>query len=168
MEPYVGQIMAVAFGRAPENWALCNGQLVSVAQYQALFSLIGTYFGGNGTTTFALPDLRGRTIRGLSDAPGLMGGVENVTLLMAEMPVHNHSFSASPQVAAGGRSPLRANNNSFAAAANGATIYDAPFALTPLSGNIAPTGGSQPHNNMQPYTTLNYIISLTGIYPSRA
>lgn len=167
MEPYLGQIMAVAFNRAPKFWALCNGQLLPIVQNQALFSLIGTYFGGNGTTTFALPDLRGRTIRGLENLPGMMGGVENVTLLMSQLPQHSHGFSTGTDVAVGGRNPLRANGNRFGATGNGNTIYDAPAPLTPLAGNVAQTGGSQPHNNMQPYTTLNFIIALAGIYPSR-
>lgn len=167
MEPYVGQIMAVAFPMAPKNWALCNGQLLGIAQNQALFSLISTYFGGNGTTNFALPDLRGRTVRGMSNQPGMVGGAENVTLITSQMASHSHSFSANTTVAATGRGAARANGNSFGATGGTTTIYDAPDVLTALSGNVLPAGNSQPHNNMQPYTTLNFIISLTGIYPSR-
>lgn len=168
MEPYLGQIMAVAFPMAPKGWALCNGQLLPIAQNQALFSLIGTFFGGNGTTTFALPDLRGRAIRGMSNLPGAVGGVENVTLTGQQMPQHTHIFSASPEVAASGRGALRANGNSFGATGGTTTIYDAPAQLANLSGNVQPAGESQPHTNMQPYTTLNFIIALVGIYPSRS
>lgn len=168
MDTYLGQIMAVAYPRAPKFWALCNGQLLSIAQNQALFSLIGTYFGGNGTTNFALPDLRGRTMRGTEGQPGMMAGVENVTLLMNNLPTHSHSFSASSQVAPAGRGAQQANGNLFGATGGSVTIYDAPSASTLLQGNVMPAGNGMPHPNMQPYTTLNFIIALAGIYPSRA
>lgn len=168
MENYIGQIMAVAFARAPKGWALCNGQMLNIRQNSALFSLIGTYFGGDGVQTFGLPDLRGRTIRGMSGQPGMAGGLESVTLLMAQMPQHNHSFTATTAQAVVGRGGgLPAANNSFAVPANGATIYGTPTAPVPLTGNITPAGGSGAHPNMQPYATLNFIIALTGIYPSR-
>jgi microcystin-dependent protein len=168
MDPFLGQIMAVAFAQAPKNWALCNGQLLPIARSQALYSLIGTSFGGDGITTFALPDLRGRTISGVDMSVGAVGGTENVTLLLQELPVHNHTFSAGTDVAPTGRAALRSNANSFGATAAGTQIYANPTALTLLDGNVALVGASQPHPNMQPYTTVNFIISLTGIYPSWA
>lgn len=175
MEPFIGQIMLFAGNFAPKGWALCNGQLLSIAQNSALFSILGTTYGGNGVQTFGLPDLRGRAAMHFGQGPGLtprqqgeLSGSENVTLISTEIPQHNHMIYAS----AGGANST-ANANSILANAtdengdliNGYSNSPANTTLSPQS--IGITGGSQPHNNMQPYLVLNYCIALQGIYPSR-
>ena len=169
MDNYLGQVMAVAFGYAPRGWALCNGQLLPITQNPALFSLIGTMYGGDGTSTFALPDLRGRAVIGTVGLPGDRGGSETVTLSAPQMPTHSHSFAASGGQAPGGRgqTPLPAAGNQYGMPANGATIYGAPADLVGLVSDVQYAGGSAPHDNMQPYLVLNFIIALDGIYPSR-
>ena len=169
-EPFIGQIILVGFNFAPRGWALCNGQLLSIASNTALFSLLGTTFGGNGTTNFALPDLRGRVPIHFGMGPGLsnytMGeaaGTESVTLISTQIPAHNHSLvasSATPTTAdpTGAQLPV-GSSRVYATAAAGA-------AMAP--GSIGLTGGSQPHPNMQPYLTMNYVIATEGIFPSRA
>ena len=164
MEPFIGQISTVAFPFAPRGWALCNGQLLSIAQNQALFSILGTTYGGNGVQTFALPDLRGRAAMNASSANplGTVGGTETVALLSAQMPAHTHSVNAvttAPTVP----SP---SNALWAAAASGnqyAATTNASMSPSAMGG----TGGSQPHGNMQPSTVLNFVIALQGIFPSR-
>jgi len=156
---------------APRGFAYCNGQLLPIAQNTALFSLLGTTYGGNGQTTFALPDLRGRVALSSGQGPGLsnydlgqFGGEETVTLTNVEVPVHNHlvvahnsnGAYARPQGRVPGR--LSGGTTGYAAASNGATMAPA---------TITPTGGGQPHTNVQPYLTLNYCIALEGIFPSR-
>ena len=174
-EPFIGQITLFGGNFAPRGWAFCDGQLLSISQNTALFSILGTTFGGNGQTTFGLPDLRGRVPMHPGSGPGLsarflgeQGGVESVTLLATQMPPHNHQLNASSTDAT---TPVPTNNvlakandpntlneiNSFAATSN-----------TNLSpGSIGQAGGGQPHSNVQPYTCINYIIALEGIYPSR-
>lgn len=171
MENFLGQIVAVSFPFAPRNWALCNGQLLQIRQNAALFSLLGTRFGGDGINTFGLPDLRGRTPVGTMGEPGEMGGVENVTLLASQLPAHTHALGASGAVAVTpgrGKTPLPAAGNRFGATADAITIYGQPGGMVALAGNIAASGGSQPHSNMQPFLALNFIICLYGIYPSRS
>lgn len=168
MEPFIGTIMPVGFGFAPKNWALCNGQQLSIVQNQALFSLIGNYFGGDGVKTFALPDLRGRTPVGLTGLPGLIYGTETVTLTADQMANHTHPFVATSTPGSSSR-PVAATGKLFGASPTTQTLYaqaSSPVALAPV--NVGPSGGSQPHNNMQPYLTVNYIIALSGIYPSRS
>ena len=166
-EPFIGQIQSFGFNFAPRNWAMCNGQLLSIAQNTALFSLLGTTYGGNGQTTFALPDLRGRTSLHQGQGPGLtnrtigeVSGSETVTLIITEMPMHNHLVNAS----AGTKlNAIPASNN-----LGGATIYTnaaLDSVMDPVM--ITPTGGSQPHQNMQPYLVINWCIALQGIFPSR-
>jgi microcystin-dependent protein len=166
-ESYIGQIQAFGFNFAPRNWAFCNGQIMSIAQNTALFSLLGTTYGGNGQTTFALPDLRGRASMHYGQGPGLsnytigeQAGSETVTLLITEMPGHNHTLSA----ASGGK----LNNVPAANNFGGANIYtnaSLDSVLDPAT--IGPAGGSQPHQNMQPYLVLNWCICINGIFPSR-
>ncbi|WP_338874749.1 tail fiber protein [Spirosoma sp. SC4-14] len=180
MEPYIGQIQLFAFNFPPKNWAFCDGRLLSIAQNQALFSLIGTTYGGDGITTFALPDLRGRTPIGFGQGPGLtyreMGetsGSETVTLISTQMPMHNHLLMASAQ-SANQNSP----ENHFMAVSNGVdsnsespvsvNTYGTTASTTANPMSISTSGGSQPHNNMQPYLTMNYCIALYGIFPSRS
>lgn len=181
MDEYLGEIRLCAFDYAPAGWALCNGALLPIAQNQALFSLLGTQYGGNGTTNFALPDLRGRTPLHRSPAgiaQGQVGGVESVTLTAAQLPAHTHPFnvSTSPATALNvglDQDRLLAASNLYNAndpsvSGPGAPLYGTADSLTPLLDEACGgTGGGAPHDNMQPSLVLNYIISLTGIYPSR-
>lgn len=171
-EPFLGEIDLVAFNFAPKGWAMCNGQLFPINQNQALFALLGTTYGGNGQTTFALPDLRGRRIVGMGQGPGLqnynlgqVGGEESVTLTISQLPSHTHlpQASSAPGSAAGPGGNFWASQNQvflYSNAPNGAVAAMAPAA-------IGSTGGGQPHNNMPPYLVLNYIIALQGIFPSQ-
>ena len=176
-DPYVAEIRIFGFNFAPKGWATCSGQIVSIAQNAALFSLLGTTYGGNGTTTFALPDLRGRAPihwgQGLGLSPvdlGEIAGEENHLLIQQEMPIHNHTFAAT--TAAATKKPI--NLGVFAddvdtQAVNYFATFNAPNSsyvnLSPLS--MPAAGGSQPHNNMQPYLVLNICIAMFGIFPSR-
>jgi microcystin-dependent protein len=163
-DPFLAEIKLVSFGFAPRGWALCNGQLLPINQNQALFSLLGTTYGGDGRTTFALPDLRGRTPIHLGNGhvQGERAGEENHTLVSSEMPTHIHTAQASTvdgNTPAPGASLLAAPTGPLYAPANNLTALAA--------GSVAPGGGSQPHLNMQPYLTVNFIIALVGIYPSQ-
>ncbi len=168
MDTYLGTIMPVGFAYAPKGWALCNGQLLPIAQNQALFSLLGTNFGGDGRTTFGLPDLRGRTPVGMSQSdPGLPSGTETVTLTANQLPQHTHFVNATTKAGSGRAGP--ATNKIFGANGDAtATMFADPTALVMLSqNNIGPSGTGGPHQNMQPYLVVNYIIALQGIFPSR-
>lgn len=176
MEGYIAEIRMFAGNFAPRNWALCQGQILSIAQNTALFSLLGTTYGGNGQTTFALPDLRGRVPVGTGQGPGLsdvqlgeVAGEPNHTLITSEIPAHNHAATAPAASASTTATPS-------ASVAPGPVTLGAgvskSFGTTDLAINLgAPTiglaGGSQPHNNMQPYLGMNYIICMFGIFPSR-
>jgi len=170
-EPFVGEIRLFAFNFAPVGWALCNGQLLSISQNAALFSLVGTYYGGDGISTFALPNLQSRVPIGQGQGPGLSpynigqtGGLENVTLTGNQMPTHTHSVEASA-VKGGLDSPAGAvpglNNKEkdYDAAPDGTTTMNASM--------IGTAGAGQPHPNIQPYLAITYCIALQGIYPSR-
>jgi microcystin-dependent protein len=169
--PYVGEIRAIGFDYAPEGWALCKGQIISIAQYETLYTLIGTTYGGDGNSTFGLPNLQGRTpihqgtlIGGSNYGIGQMAGQETVTINASQYPQHNHSFSASSATQSGVATP---GNNTVGA---GSKIYGTPTTTptTAMNSNMIGTapGGSQPHSNMQPYLALNWIISLYGVFPS--
>lgn len=167
--PYLAQISLFAGNFAPRGWMFCNGQTLPIAQYSALFALLGTTYGGNGQTTFQLPDLRGRVPLGNFQGPGLsnyslgqQGGTETVTLLSTQIPAHNHPLQAST---AAPSTPTPAN----ASLPTGSSrIYAAGGASQALNlSSIGNTGGSQPHPNMQPYLALNYIIAVEGLFPSR-
>jgi microcystin-dependent protein len=177
-EFYIGQVMMTGFGFAQKYFAQCNGQLLPIAQNQALFSLLGTVYGGDGRTTFALPDLRSRTpIGGMQSSGngwnppvtvmGQAGGMENVTLLSSQLPMHNHI--ATVDSSAGTSSNLRGADLTLATAdPNTSLAYAGNVALVPLTPTTVGTaGGSQPHPNIQPYTTINFNIALQGIFPSR-
>ena len=174
MEPFLGQLMLVGFNFAPKGWAFCNGQLMSIAQNTALFSLLGTTYGGDGVTTFALPDLRGRAANHFGQGPGLSNyvqgeasGTETVTLLTTEIPAHNHPVLAN-SATGNTTSPEGAILASYGTSLPPEGPYTNANANTTLAVNaVGPTGGSQPHNNLSPFLTLNYIIALEGIYPSR-
>jgi microcystin-dependent protein len=159
---FIGEIKIMAFGFAPRSWAQCNGQLLPINQNQALFSLLGTQYGGNGTQNFALPDFRGRTPLhfGNGFTQGQQGGEENHTLIVGEMPTHTHTHSVS----SGNSTEALPTNNSFG---NGAAKLYASQNNGAALTNIGGAGGSQPHNNMQPYSVLNFCIALQGIFPSR-
>ncbi len=168
--PYIGEIKMFAGNFAPRGWALCDGQLLSISQYTALFSILGTTYGGDGRTTFALPDLRGRTPIHAGRGPGLStrqlgqnGGEENHTLTINEMPSHTHQLRGDSLIASTD-SPLNATP---ARNAGGIPSYGDPPDVN-MSGNaIQSTGGGLPHNTMQPYLTVNFIIALEGIFPPR-
>lgn len=169
-EPYLGEIMLISFGFAPRHWALCNGQLLPIIQNQALFSLLGTTYGGNGQTTFALPDLRGRVAIHHGQGPGLSSrtlgeraGEQAHTLTVLELPAHTHVARAS---SAAGTSA--APSGAVVPARNPAQIpeWGATASTTMGPGVIAAAGGSQAHQNLQPYLTLNYVIALQGIFPA--
>jgi microcystin-dependent protein len=176
-EPVLGQIMPFAGNVVPRGWAVCNGALLSIQQNAALFSLIGTYYGGDGVRSFGLPDLRGRAILGSTgnggDYPvGMVSGTTTVTLTVSQLPAHNHVIQASTTSGSGrGTSPL---NNLFGVNTVPATgpkqiFLTAGTGETPTapSTNVLPDGGGTPHNNMQPYLTISYLIALQGTFPSR-
>jgi microcystin-dependent protein len=162
-EPFLSEIKIVSFNFPPKGWALCNGQLLPINQNQALFALLGTTYGGNGQTTFALPNLRGQVPIHMGDGHtlGETAGSTAVTINIQQMPTHNHFMQASN---VNGTLPVPAGN--VLAQAN--NLYIAPQNLTTLApATITNVGGSQPHTNMMPYLVLNFIIALQGIFPSR-
>src|SRR5262245_7909134 len=169
-EPFIGMIILVPYNFAPRGYAFCNGQILPISQNTALFSLLGTTYGGNGQTTFALPDLRGRVPNGSGQGPGLsdytlgqVGGTETVTLLNANLPQHTHNYAVPANAASAGARTIQGsvlgNTGSYAATSDGTTLLS-----TATTGG---TGNSQPVNTLQPYLTLNYCIALEGIFPSR-
>lgn len=162
-QPFLGEIKIVSFNFPPKGWAFCNGQLLPINQNQALFSLFGTTYGGNGQTTFALPNLQGRTPLhfGNGFTQGQVGGETAHTLTMSEMAAHTHQMSA------GGPPPDQTTPAAFLWCDWGKTIYAAAPDSTMLPGTITPTGGSQAHDNMSPYLVLNFIVALQGIFPSQ-
>ena len=163
-EPFLSEIKMVAFTFPPRGWAFCNGQTLPINQNQALFSLLGTNFGGDGRTTFALPDLQGRTpIHASATHPlGEAGGEEDHALSIAELPAHAHSLGAleadASQLSPAGRLPAHAAEDVYSRTAKLVTCH-------PLA--IANAGGGQTHSNMQPFLVLNFVIALQGIFPPR-
>lgn len=168
MEQFIGEIRAFGFTFAPRGWATCDGQLLAINQNQALFSLLGTTYGGDGVTTFALPDLRGRVSVHMGQGPGRspyvagqVGGAEAVTLTASQMPAHGHPVAASS--AATDKNP----SGNVPAYTGSAASYGATLDLTMNQAMVGTAGGSQPHPNLQPYLTINWCIALMGEYPSR-
>lgn len=169
-EPFIGQIMLFGGTFAPKGWAFCDGSLLAIQTNSALFAILGTTYGGNGVSNFALPDLRGRTPIGMGAGPGLTprvqgekAGEENHTLIGPEMPAHNHAVTV-------GTSPNQASVGRAAGAVPaGGLFYDSAANASGGLGAVTCglTGGNQGHNNMQPYIAMNYIIALQGIFPSR-
>ncbi len=161
--PYLGEIRAFSFGYAPKGWALCNGQTLAINQNQALFALLGTMYGGNGQTTFQLPNLQGRMPIHTGDgfSQGAIGGEAAHTLILSEIPQHNHNAVGVTTEAA---SPA-ATNATWAASTHNPYASASNASMSPAA--LATTGGSQPHDNMPPYLTLNFCIALQGIFPSR-
>lgn len=169
MEPFIGQIQAFGFNFAPRGWAKCDGQLLSIAQNTALFSLLGTMYGGDGQTTFALPDLRGRFPLHAGQGPGLpfyqqgqVGGVENITLLTTNMPAHSHQF----QLQAAEEGTVDTPGGAFVAG-NGTNAFATSSNSLMAVNTVSTAGGGQPFSAKNPYLCINYCIALVGIYPSR-
>jgi microcystin-dependent protein len=173
-DPFVAEIRIFPFNFAPKGWAFCNGQLMPISQNTALFSLLGTTYGGDGKSTFALPNLQGSTPMQQGQGPGLsqrflgeQAGEENVTLLVTEMPAHTHTAMAASN--SGSPLPSPVGNAWSSGLKTGPSLY-APssgndVAMSPVAVSIS--GGSLPHNNMMPYLTLNFCIALQGIFPPR-
>jgi microcystin-dependent protein len=163
-EPFLSEIKLVSFNFPPKGWALCNGQFLPINQNQALFALLGTTYGGNGQTTFALPNLRGRVPihMGNGHTLGEAAGSTSVTVNVQQLPTHMHAVQVNSVAADSSANPI----NNFLGNAN--NMYAGVQNLTTMNaGTITSVGGSQPHNNMMPYLTLNFIIALQGIFPSR-
>jgi microcystin-dependent protein len=176
-DPFVAEIRIFPFNFAPKGWAWCDGQLMPISQNTALFSLLGTTYGGNGKSNFALPDLQGRAPMHPGQGNGLSlhdlgetGGSDTVTLLESEMPAHNHGLMAQSGFTANNNDPT---GNDYGKADAGLIAYVPGSNPTPpvviMSGNaIAPAGGDQPHNNLQPYLTFYFCIALQGVFPPRS
>jgi microcystin-dependent protein len=173
MDPFVAEIRIFPFNFAPKGWAFCDGQLLPLSQNTALFSLLGTTYGGDGKSNFALPNMQGNAPMHPGQGPGLSlhdlgetGGSETVTLLESEIPAHSHGLMAAPPaslVAIPSPAVSLARSRGFNAYQSNTSAN-----LVPMSDNaIAPAGGDQPHNNMQPYLTLNFCIALQGVFPPR-
>ncbi len=165
ISPFLGQIIPWPINFAPTGWLLCNGQTLPISQYAALFSLLGTTYGGDGRTTFVLPDLRGRmpVHVGTGFVLGQTAGEENHTLILPELPSHSHEVKASGSVG----SSNAALNNIPAVSSEGVRQYGTSVNQTMEANGVSLVGGSQPHDNMPPYLVLNFIIAVTGIFPSR-
>lgn len=163
--PFLSEIRLVSFSYAPKGWALCNGQLLPINQNQALFSLLGTTYGGNGQTTFALPNLRGRIPMSMGNGHtlGEAAGSTAVTVNIQQLPTHTHVLQASNN-----QQTAAIPNNTMVLAEGAFESYRQPSNLTSMApGSISSVGGSQAHTNMMPYLVLNFIIALQGIFPSR-
>ncbi len=170
-EPFLGEIRMFSGNFAPTGWALCDGQLLSIAQNTALFSILGTTFGGDGTSTFALPDLRGRVAIHWGQGPGLSpynegqsGGSEVITLTHQQIAAHTHAVNVETRNKGSSAHP----NGQFLASTGGSSIYAPQTDGTTMNaGVIGSSGGGQPHSNIQPYLSVSFIIALLGIFPSR-
>lgn len=167
-EPFLGEIKPVGFNFAPRGWALCQGQILPISQNTALFSLLGTNYGGNGQTTFALPNLQSNVAISSGQGPGLadyslgeVGGETSIQLTLPELPSHVHNLTASSAAATNqvptGRFPAKSTKTLYSTTTNGSLNPDSVIA----------DGGAQTHNNFQPYLGINYIIALEGIFPAR-
>ena len=172
-DPFLAEIRIVPFNFPPKGWAFCDGQIMPLSQNTALFALLGTTYGGDGKSTFALPDLQGNSAMHPGQGQGLslydlgqIGGAETVTLLVSEMPVHTHSLMAQTNPAT---TTLPAADTALARSGGGSFYKINPFGTTTAMAPQAlpPAGGSLPHNNLQPYLTMNYIIALQGVFPQR-
>ncbi|GAB2962236.1 tail fiber protein [Hymenobacter coalescens] len=177
MDPFIGEIRLMGFDFPPKGWLFCQGQTLPINQNQALFSLLGTQYGGDGVQTFKLPDLRGRVALGMGAGPGLatytlgqVGGAETVALTPAQLPAHDHTFTGTIKTcaAAEGNQP-----SGYFPAPAGVTQYSAGASNAAMGGNAlagstSTAGGSQPHENRQPMIVMNYAIAVQGIFPSRS
>ncbi|HEY0765263.1 MAG TPA: tail fiber protein [Pyrinomonadaceae bacterium] len=174
-DPFVAEIRIFPFNFAPKGWAFCDGQLLPLSQNTALFSLLGTTYGGDGKSTFALPDLQGNAAMHPGQGPGLslhdlgeVGGSEAVTLLVSEIPAHAHGVGRSLNDGGNSITPVNSVWSQSVAGRGGAALYinGAPTG-TVNPNSLSFTGGGLPHNNMQPYLTLNFCIALQGVFPAR-
>lgn len=176
MEPFIGEIRMFAGTFAPRGWAMCSGQMISISQNTALFSVLGNAYGGDGRSTFALPNLQGASPVGVGQGPGLQdvfspgdrGGAAQVTLQSQQLPTHTH-----PVVAQGGAGDTRSPAGAIWAESRQGRATEKLYAAAPATKTMSPgllavAGGGQPHENMPPYLVLNFVIALMGIYPSRA
>jgi microcystin-dependent protein len=171
-DPFVAEIRIFPFNFAPKGWAWCDGQLMPLSQNTALFSLLGTTYGGDGKSNFALPDLQGRAPMHPGQGPGLSlhdlgetGGSETVTLLESEIPAHSHTLRALSDPG----DLFGPQGRSIARSQNGSAFQNSASNLTPMAPQaLAPTGGNAPHNNMQPYLTFYFCIALQGVFPPRS
>lgn len=172
-EPYIGEIKIFGFNFAPQNWVFCNGTVMSIAQNQAFFAVIGTYFGGNGTTTFAVPNIQNCGAVGTGQGPGLSNytigetiGIPTVTLTQAQLPPHNHLVNAS----AGSSYGLPVANGSWIGddVKSGLLFLPSPDGSTFAGQTVGMQGGSQPHINQQPFIGMNYCIAQYGIFPTQS
>jgi microcystin-dependent protein len=162
-QPYVGEIRMFAGNFAPAGWMFCEGQLLPISENETLFTLIGTTYGGDGQSTFALPDLRSRIPihQGNGFILAETGGAEEITLTVQQIPAHSHAFLGSTSAAA----DANPNNNVVAQALTFFEYLNAPPPIPMAAGSVSPVGGNQPHTNFQPYLCINFIISLFGIFP---
>ncbi len=170
MEPFIGLVVAFAGNFAPRGWALCNGQLLAISSNSALFSILGTTYGGDGVSTFGLPELRGRVVMHEGSGPGLKprklgekSGSENQTLTVNQLPSHNHAVNVLDSSAL-----MTSPKDAYLAIPGTDRIYNTTADATMNAGMISRTGGGQPVSMVQPYLCLNYIIALEGLYPSRS
>jgi len=168
--PFIGEIRMFGFTFPPQGWHLCDGSLLSIAEYDTLYALLGTTYGGDGQVTFGVPDFRGRIPVHQGQGPGLsqyilgeLTGTEDVTLTLQQIPSHTHSFLTSNN---GGRTTT-ATNNFLASGEDDIYTQDTSSALVGLTGVVTPDGGNQPHTNLQPNLCVNFCIALVGIFPSR-
>lgn len=174
MDPFLGEIRIFAGNFAPKGWAFCDGSLLQIRQFTALFSLLGVNYGGDGKVTFALPDLRGRAAMHWGEGAGLaprylgeMGGAPNHTLLLTEIPSHTHVPSAVNNTAANSTTPIEAVWSDVSGRGS-YNVYGSTLDTTMNPTAVGIAGGSLPHNNMQPYLALSYIIAMEGIFPQRS
>jgi len=180
MEGVIGYTTLFAGNFAPKNWAFCQGQVINIASNTALFSILGTTYGGNGTTTFALPDLQGRTVVGVGSGSGLTSytlgektGVENTILTSSQMPMHVHPFVSTVTPPATGNTANQTNPNGsiYAPEPNGNSVYSADnnIAMKPYPGTLtmATAGGSQPFEILRPFLGMNYVVCMYGVFPAR-
>jgi microcystin-dependent protein len=173
-DPFVAEIRIFAFNFPPKGWAFCNGQLLPLSQNTALFSLLGTTYGGDGKSTFALPDMQGNVPMHPGQGPGLSlhdlgetSGTPFVTLLASEMPAHLHNVGRGKADAGDSVTPVGSVWAQSGAGRGAAALYHTPANAKVNVNSLSPTGGSLPHNNMQPYLTLNFCIALQGVFPTR-
>ncbi|MCC2546269.1 tail fiber protein [Hymenobacter sp. BT175] len=182
MDPYIGEIRLFAGNYAPDQWALCNGQLLQISEYDALYALLGTTYGGDGQTTFGLPDLRGRVAVGVGASAssgtryvtGQLGGTEQVTLTNANLPVHTHTETQPTTLVVSAAPGTRNDPTNATFAKSNNLFYGSSLPVTKqatasdtVQAATVPTGGSQPHENRQPLLCINYIMALNGVWPSR-
>ena len=174
MDPFVAEVRIFPFNFAPRGWAFCDGQLLPISQNTALFSLLGTTYGGDGKSNFALPNMQGNAPMHAGQGPGLSlydlgqnGGSETVTLLQTEMPAHTHGMMSAPTIVAADSNICTGNSMGKSSQGNAYAPYVAQSVVQMSANALAPAGGSLGHNNMQPYLTLNFCIAMQGVFPPR-